>query len=86
MKALFAAALAASASLTLAACGEPEVDQSEVDPTFDGEGDMSSAAGAGATTGAMDANEDGMTAGEIAPDAGDDVLSDPAMEETAPAR
>ena len=86
MKALLAASLAVTASLSLAACAEPEVDQSEVDPTFDGEGDMSSAAGAGATTGAMDANEDGMTAGEIAPDAGDEALLDPAMEETAPTR
>ncbi len=52
----------ATATLALAACGaEPQMDESEVDPTFEGTGDTSSAAGAGSMTGAM---EEAQNAGD----------------------
>jgi len=66
MKKLLAASLA-TATLALTACGaEPQVDTDEVDPTFEGEGDMSSSVGAGALTDAIDGGEagaDGLPAG-----------------------
>ena len=69
MKRLLTATLA-TATLALTACGaEPEVDEAEVDPTFEGAGDLTSDAGAGADTGAMEAAQNG----------GDGAMSDDTM-------
>lgn len=59
MKSLLTTGLA-TAALALSACGaEPQMDTDEVDPTFEGEGDMSSSVGAGALTDAIDGGEAG---------------------------
>lgn len=84
------------AALTLAACGNPNdatVDESAMnalpdeqttDPdtmsTFEGAGDTTSAAGAGATTGAMDggrAGDDGLPSHDAARGGAEDAIDSP---------
>lgn len=77
----------ATATLALVACGaEPQVDEDEVDPTFEGADDTSSSVGAGALTEAApeeavtDLSEEGLT--EAAPEKGvDEATVDTTVEE-----